>query len=225
MPLSLRSFPLLPLVVLVGCSSPRGARGGRHPFVVPPGDTLVAAAGSDRADEFERGAIHIGNRGPGPGGGFTVSVGSQFGVPEAEEVYRRLVALEADSAFKEFTCPGDSLPHIRFRFSLTEEGEYQDRQVSVGHTPHFEPWGDDRCLDLGLHYLVQRTFAEVDSGPSLDYGYYNPSTGAKYGPEDPGERHARWRPVCRCQLREQDDEWAKAGPKETTLGAAARSPE
>ena len=37
-----------------------------------------------------------------------------------------------------------------------------------------------------------RTFAQVDSGPSEDYGYTNPSTGAKYPPKPPGERHSRW---------------------------------
>jgi hypothetical protein len=189
---------------------------------VTPGDTLISRV-VDPSDQFdEPGAIHIGDRGPGQGGGFTVSLGSQFGVPEAEEVYRRLVALESQGAFAEFTCPGDSVPHIQFRITLHREAALQERQADLAYNPEIKPWGADRCLDLGLDYLVARTFAEVDSGPSVSYGYRNPQTGQPLPDEKAGERHARWRPVCHCEQRDSTRDWAVYGPVETTLGAAAR---
>ena len=49
----------------------------------------------DSRDQFaEPGDVRIGNRGSGASvGGFSVSVGADFGRPQAEEVLRRLVAL------------------------------------------------------------------------------------------------------------------------------------
>lgn len=184
------------------------------------GDTLIWTGARGRYDES--GGVMVGRPPNAPGNGFTVSVGSEFGVPEMEEVYRRLVALEDSGGFAQFTCPGDSVPRFTFRMILKGAGEYSERLVYFGYRPELQSWGNDRCLNLGADYLVARTFAEVDTGPSVDYGYQNPSTGKRIAPQDPGERHARWRPICRCELRDQDNEWAKSGPIETTLGPTAR---
>ena len=166
------------------------------------------------------GSLRIGNRGPGPGGGFSVSVGEDFGKPEAAEVYRRLVALDSSGEFKQFSC-GDEVPHFGFDLTIQRESEVQERIVTLGHTPRLAPWGAQQCISRGFSYIVARTFAQVDSGPSVDYGYKNPSTGKRYPPKDPGERHSRWWPTCHCEMSRDNQDWVTNGPEETSLGANA----
>jgi hypothetical protein len=211
--LSFRVSALLLLATLASaCDSRREARG---PVARDTG------ARDDRAQFDEPGAIRVGWRGPTTGGGgFSVSVGSQFGQKEAEEVLRRLVDLDSSGAFKQFSC-GDSVPHFGFDLTLHQEGEVQERIVSLGYTPYPKPWGRERCLHQGFDYLVALTFAQVDTGPSVDYGYKNPSTGEVIPSHPPGERHSRWWPTCDCAKRDSVQEWVKNGPKETSLGADA----
>ena len=210
--LSFRVSALLLLATLASaCDSRREARG---PVARDTG------ARDDRAQFDEPGAIRVGWRGPGPGGGFSVSVGSQFGQAQAEEVLRRLVALDSSGAFKQFTC-GDSVPHFGFDLTLHQEGPVQERIVTLGHTPYAKPWGHERCLHQGFNYLVALTFAQVDTGPSVDYGYKNPSTGQVIPSNPPGERHSRWWPTCDCAKRDTVQEWVRNGPEETSLGANA----
>ena len=176
----------------------------------------------DPRDQFaEPGDVRLGNRGPGPGGGFSVSVGSEFGRAQAEEVLRRLVALDSAGEFDQFTC-GEKAPHFGFDITLHRESEVQERIVTLGNTPYPQPWGEDQCLSRGFSYVVARTFAQVDSGPSVDYGYTNPSTGRKLEPWTAGERHARWWPTCHCEMPHTDPEWVTNGPKETSIGANAQ---
>lgn len=208
----LRSSILILLALVCGCE-PR-----------PASDRASVAdtgARDSRAQFEEPGAIRFGWRGPGEGGGFSVSIGKDFGPPQAEEVLRRLVALDSGGAFKQFACGGDSVPHFGFDLTLHQEGPVQERLVSLGYVPYPQPWGRERCLNLGFDYLVKRTFAEVDSGPSVDYGYKNPSTGEALPSWTAGERHARWWPTCHCELRDSVDEWVTNGPKETSIGANA----
>jgi hypothetical protein len=204
---------LVVLVALVSaCDSHREAR-----------DPVARDTGArdDRTQFDEPGAIRVGWRGPTTaGGGFSVSVGSQFGRAQAEEVLRRLVALDSSGAFKQFTC-GDSVPHFGFDLTLHREGELQERIVSLGYTPYPKPWGRERCLHQGFDYLVALTFAQVDTGPSVDYGYKNPSTGEVIPSHPPGERHSRWWPTCDCAKRDSVQDWVKNGPEETSLGANA----
>ena len=169
----------------------------------------------------EPGVVRIGDRGPGKGGGFSVSVGTQFGAQQMREVYRRLIALDSSGEFKQFACPGDTIPQFRFTLGLHQAGELQERLVDFGHTPELKPWGRSRCLYAGFGYVVARTFAQVDSGPGEDYGYTNPSTGKVIPPPLPGERHDRWWPTCRCELRDSVQEWVTNGSVETSLGANA----
>ena len=168
----------------------------------------------------EPGALRIGDRGQGKGGGFSVSVGKDFGKPEMAEVYHRLVALEASGEFKQFSC-GEEVPHFGFDLTMHEEGELQERLVMLGYVPYPAPWGPDRCISQGFNYVVARTFAQVDSGPSVEYGYKNPSSGEQYPAKDPGERHSRWWPTCHCEMSRTDPEWVTSGPVETSLGANA----
>ena len=135
---------LILLALASACDSHREARG---PIAQDTG------ARDDRAQFDEPGAVRIGWRGRGPGGGFSVSVGSQFGKAQAEEVLRRLVALDSSGAFKQFTC-GDSVPHFGFDLTLHREGPVQERIVTLGHTPYAKPWGHERCLHQGFDYLV-----------------------------------------------------------------------
>ena len=206
------AVPLLCAVLFLACDSDGSARAPRS------ADT---AARDDRAQFDEPGAVRYGWRGPGKGGGFSVSIGRDFGPAQANEVLRRLVALDSSGAFKQFTC-GDAVPHFGFDLTLHQEGELQERLVSLGHTPELKPWGPQRCLYEGFGYLVARTFAEVDSGASVEYGYRNPSTGKDIPADPPGERHSRWWPTCSCELRDSVQEWVKNGPKETSLGANAQ---
>ena len=204
---------ILVATLATGCQSPRKASSA---------SSAVDSLFYEPHGEFDDpGSSRIGDRGPGPGGGYSESIGSTFGKAEAAEVYRRLVALEANGEFKQFTC-GDSTPHIRFDLTLVPEGEYQERLVTVGHTPDPKPMGADRCLMSGLHYLVSRSFAEVDTGPSMDYGYKNPTNGETYPPQEPGKRHSRWWPTCHCEMSRDDPEWVTNGPEETSVGAQAQ---
>ena len=199
------------LVATLGCE------GGGHRTRL---DTIVFDDTVHESTE-ERGAVVIGDRGPGPGDGFSVSLGRDFGVVQAREVYRRLLALDASGAMNEFRCPGDTVPHFRFRMTFHEEGPLNERLISFGYTPPVEYWGAERCVNLGLRYLVERTFAQVDSGPSVEYGYTR-STGEQIPTEEIGERHARWRPTCRCDERETNREWVTLSPKETSVGREAQ---
>ena len=178
-------------------------------------------ARDDRAQFEEPGAIRFGWRGPGKGGGFSVSVGKDFGPAQAEEVLRRLVTLDSSGAFTQFACSGDGVPHFGFDLTLHQEGPVQERIVSLGYVPYPQPWGRERCLNLGFDYLVERTFAQVDTGPPVDYGYKNPSTGETLEPWSAGERHARWWPTCHCEQRDSVQEWVTNGEKETSIGANA----
>lgn len=175
----------------------------------------------DSRDQFmSPGDVRIGNRGPGPGGGFSVSIGRDFGRPQAEEVLRRLVALDSAGEFDQFTC-GDTAPHFGFDITLSRESDVQERIVSLGYTPYPQPWGADQCLSHGFDYVVARTFAQVDTGPAVDYGYTNPSSGKKIEPWTAGQRHSRWWPTCHCEMSRTDPEWVTNGPEETSIGANA----
>ena len=213
------SISALLLVASVGCG-PRDPETAQADTLLRAGDTLIWTGQRSRYNE--EGGVMIGRPPTGPGDGWTVSVGTQFGVRETEEVYRRLVALDARNAFAEFSCADDEVPHFTFDMVLEGAGEYNDRLVSFGYRPGLETWGRERCMKEGVRYLVARTFAEVDSGPSEHYGYHDPSTGRPLPDEEPGERHARWRPVCHCEQRDDTTEWVDHRPKETTLGADAR---
>ena len=177
----------------------------------------------DNRDQFaEPGDVRIGNRGAAAGGGgFSVSVGADFGRPQAEEVLHRLVALDSAGEFAQFTC-GEEPPHFGFDITLHRESEVQERIVTLAYTGYVKPSIESQCLSRGFDYLVARTFAEVDSGPSVDYGYTNPSTGEKYPPMAIGDRHARRWPTCHCEMSHDVREWVTNGPKETSTGANAR---
>ena len=205
---------LLPLVACLTLAAACGP-GARETRAVP-GDSV-----HDARDQFaEPGDVRLGNRGSGPGGGFSVSVGADFGRPQAEEVLRRLVALDSAGEFDQFTC-GEKAPHFGFDITLHRASELQENIVTLGNTPYPQPWGADQCLSRGFDYVVARTFAQVDSGPSVDYGYTNPSTGEKYPPKPAGERHSRWWPTCHCAMSRDDPNWVTKGPEETSLGATA----
>jgi len=204
-------------IALAGACSP----GAGESRASGGGDLRHSDTGYAVGDEFaEPGDIRLGNRGPGSSGGFSVSVGADFGRPQAEEVLRRLVALDSAGEFDQFTC-GEKAPHFGFDITLHRESELQEHIVTLGHSPYPQPWGADQCLSRGFQYVVARTFAQVDTGPSVDYGYTNPSTGKRYPPKPPGERHSRWWPTCHCEMSRADPEWVTTGPEETSLGANA----
>jgi hypothetical protein len=207
-------FPSLLVIAVLAAAGCESRPAQRAPAVADTG------ARDDRAQFNEPGATRFGWRGPGKGGGFSVSVGRDFGPAQAEEVLRRLVALDSSGAFKQFTC-GDTVPHFRFDLTLHQQGAVQERIVTLGHVPYAEPWGPDRCLHEGFDYLVARTFAQVDTGPSVDYGYRNPGTGKTIAAAEPGKRHSRWYPTCHCDSVGKTNDWVKLGPEETSLGATA----
>jgi hypothetical protein len=206
-------FPTIAIVAALaaGCDSHSSARA---PGVADTG------ARDNRAQFDEPGDVRFGWRGPGAGGGFSVSVGRDFGPEQAKEVLRRLIALDSSDAFKQFTC-ADTVPHFKFDLTLHRQSAVQERIVTLGHVPYAKPWGPDRCLHEGFDYLVALTFAQVDTGPSVDYGYRNPSNGRAIPASEPGKRHSRWFPVCRCDSTGKSTEWVRNGPEETSLGANA----
>ena len=176
----------------------------------------------DNRDQFaEPGDVRFGNRGSGAdGGGFSVSVGEDFGSPQAREVLRRLVALDSAGEFDQFTC-GEKAPHFGFDITTHRISAYSDSHVTLAYAPYAKPMGKDACLASGFTYVVERTFAEVDTGPSADGGYTNMSTGEKIAPWTAGQRHSRWWPTCHCEMSRDNPDWVTNGPEETSIGADA----
>jgi hypothetical protein len=87
---------------------------------------------------------------------------------------------------------------------LGPAGELQEGLVSLGYSPAIDHAFKDRCLSSGLFYLLRQAFFEVDTGPPIDYGYVNPSTGE---PIPPRQRTPPGKPICRCDLRDSGREW------------------
>ena len=151
---------------------------------------------------FGEHAITVGDRGSGPGGGFTHSVGAKFRKPELDSALASVDRLNAAHAFDQFTC-GDAAPTFRFELTLRPQGEVNERYVSVAYAPAVSVT-EDRCLSFGLSYLVDSVFFLIDTGPRVNYGYVNPSTGQPLPDDMPS---APRKPVCRCDLRHAGGEW------------------
>lgn len=164
---------------------------------------------------FGESEITVGDRGPGPGGGFSESIGSRFNKADLDSALASANRLNAAHAFDQFTC-GDPAPDFRFELTLRPQGEYNERYVSVGYTPNVDVV-HDRCLSFGLSYLVDSVFFPIDTGPRVKYGYVNPETGKPL----PDEEHTMPRkPVCRCDLRDSGGEWVMFSPEAAAaLGA------
>jgi hypothetical protein len=182
-------------------------------------DSGTATAVATRTTYFEPGAVLLGSRGPGRSGTFGASVGKDFGAAEADEVLKRLVALDSSGEFAQFTC-GEPAPRFRFDLTLHAPRARQDRQVTVGYTPELYLWGKQRCLAFGLSYLVSRTFAEVDTSPSVELPFVAPRTADRTAVRSPGDRHLRRWPTCNCAMS-RDSAWVKSGPRETSYGQNA----
>ena len=182
----------------------------------------------DRADSVVRvnraplgvpGDIRLGRVRAGRGSDFDVTVGKNFGTEEGKQVLRRLIALDSSGEFKQFSC-GEPVPPIGFDLTLHRQRGGQEPFVTIGQTPELFTWGPQRCLAFGINYLVARSFAEVDTGPSADLGYKTPSADTANGLGDAGKRHARHWPTCNCAMS-RDSAWVKNGPRETSIGANA----
>jgi hypothetical protein len=201
---------LVSAAVLVACDAHESAR-------TP--DSSSARAVATRTPYVEPGAVLFGSRGPGRSGTFGATVGKDFGAAEANEVLKRLVALDSSGEFAQFTC-GDPAPRFGFDLTLHPPRPRQDRQVTVGYTPELYLWGRQRCLAFGLSYLVSRTFAEVDTSPSVESLFVAPRTGDRTAVRSPGDRHLRRWPTCNCAMS-RDSAWVKSGPRETSYGQNA----
>jgi hypothetical protein len=151
---------------------------------------------------FAEREIHVGDRGSGPGGGFSHSVGAQFKKSDLDSVLASADRLNAAHAFDQFTC-GDDAPAFRFELTLRPQGEVNERYVSVGYSPAVNA-NEDRCLSFGLSYLIDSVFFPIDTGPQVKYGYVDPLTGQPLPDE---EMTPPRKPVCRCDLRHSGGEW------------------
>jgi hypothetical protein len=87
---------------------------------------------------FGERAITVGDRGSGPGGGFSHNVGAHFKKPDLDSVLASADRLNAAHAFDQFTC-GDDAPTFRFELTLHPQGEVNERYVSVGYAENGWP--------------------------------------------------------------------------------------
>jgi hypothetical protein len=162
--------------------------------------------------------VTVGDRGPGPGDGFSQSVGAQFKKPQLDSALASADRLNAARAFDQFTC-GDEAPTFRFELTMRPQGEVNERYVSVAYTPAVDVT-EDRCLSFGISYLIDSVFFPIDTGPRVKYGYVNPLTGQ---PLPDGEISMPRKPVCRCDLRHAGGEWVAFSPAQAAaLGADTR---
>ena len=159
--------------------------------------------------------ISVGDRGPGPGGGFSQSVGAQFRKPELDSALASANRLNAAHAFDQFTC-GDEAPTFRFELTLRPQGEVNERYVSVGYAPEVDV-NEDRCLSFGISYLIDSVFFPIDTGPRVKYGYVNPLTGQPLPDE---EMNPPRKPVCRCDLRHAGGDWVFFSQAEAAAAGA-----
>ena len=91
--------------------------------------------------------ITVGDRGSGPSGGFTQSVGAQFKKPELDSALASADRLDGAHALDQFTC-GDDAPTFRFELTLRPQGEVNERYVGVSYAPEVDA-PEDRCLSFG----------------------------------------------------------------------------
>lgn len=141
----------------------------------------------------------------GNSGGFVVPVTRAFGKLELAELYKRMQQFTSDGSLNDFTC-GDPAPQFRYFLRLMPESRRNERLVDVSHLPTVSPGGPTRCLSFGLSYFVNRAAFDIDRGDPVDYGYRDPHTGKKLGPEP---RRMPRKPVCRCELRGSGKEWVE----------------
>ena len=167
---------------------------------------------------FGERAISVGDRGSGPGGGFSHNVGARFKKADLDSVLASADRLNAAHAFDQFTC-GDDAPTFRFELTLHPQGEVNERYVSVGYTPAVDV-SEARCLSFGISYLIDSVFFPIDTGPRVKYGYVNPSTGQPLPDE---EISLPRKPVCRCDLRHAGGEWVAFSEAEAAALSADTS--
>ena len=154
-------------------------------------------------------AVTVGDRGGVLGGGFNMSVSREFTRDSLQTLYARAISEDTQTALADFTC-GDPVPPMRYEMTLQPEGRSNERLVEVGFAPDLypsnrEPVDKYRCLTSGLSYVFEELLAEIDTGPPIDYGYVNPSTGQPLGPLP--LRSENRKPICRCDLRDSGREW------------------
>ena len=166
---------------------------------------FVSLSGCHRSEP----SVTVGDRGGVQGGGFTMSISREFTRDSLNALYAQAINEDTQLALADFTC-GDPVPQVRYELTLKPEGEWNERLVSVGYAPDLDSSFKDRCLTRGISYVFEEMLAEIDTGPPIDYGYVNPSTGKPLGPYEKGENR---KPICRCDLRDSGREWVAYSEK------------
>ena len=160
-------------------------------------------------------AVTVGDRGGVLGGGFNVSVSREFTRDSLKELYARASSEDTQTALADFTC-GDPVPPMRYELTLQPEGRSNERLVEVGYAPDLDPpphvlVDKNRCLTSGISWVFNELIAEIDTGPPIDYGYVNPSTGKPLGALPLRSENSK--PICRCDLRYSGREWVAHSEK------------
>jgi hypothetical protein len=198
-------------VIAVGLAS-RATTIGASPWrtigiALASATVCFSVAGAFMPRVFGERSISVGDRGSGPGEGFSQSVGARFRKPALDSALASAERLNGVHAFDQFTC-GDRAPTFRFELTLHPQGELNERYVSVAYAPA-AAGNENRCLSFGISYLIDSVFSLIDTGPRVKYGYVNPSTGQSLPEAEP---RAPRKPVCRCDLRHSGGEWVAHSP-------------
>ena len=96
-------------------------------------------------------------------------VSDSFGTNDLRQLHERLNSTSFQAAFTNYTC-GD--PAARFTFNLTlykvRPAKGHPLYVEWWYSPYLDPFGPDRCLSCGVHYLVTKAFAEIPAARRPD---------------------------------------------------------
>ena len=81
------------------------------------------------------------------------------------------------------------------RSRLLDRGPYRERLVRLQMTPRL--YENDDCLQESVNYVFQKTVKAIDTGPPIDYGYKNPTTG-KHLDTSEITAYIPPKPTCTC---------------------------
>ncbi len=102
------------------------------------------------------------------------NISMQFAEPQLQSLYKAMNSAAVDTEITALNC-AKKLPHHEYSVTLWTEGAYRERIVRLQMTPRL--YENDECLQKAVNFVFQKTVKAIDTGPPIDYGYKNPSTG------------------------------------------------
>lgn len=122
------------------------------------------------------------------------NVSKQFQEPQLQALYNVMNSPAVDDEITALHCGKKLAPH-EYSVTLWTEGEYRERLVRLQMTPRL--YKNDDCLQESVNFVFQKSVKAIDTGPPIDYGYKNPSTG-KHVDTSEIETYVPPKPECAC---------------------------